>query len=219
MEIVRHRIPEISAEIDRPMEVYTSIEYDQRVTLKVRFTDDWDLVEDKLRIVGNTLSLYQAPFLKELSLKQVINMSGKHRGKIGFVAMHTDTARLVIQYRGNFGGPGAQICFWDGNGKPINQGPLEAFIERVERYKLIAALEAQSLSDVSENHNDMNLSTNWDYEILSDYNKDVHLNEIHIDPEAEFPLGRDCNQWVAGPTVNSGTKATAMMPEPSAPNS
>ena len=78
MEIVRRRIPEISAEINHPMEVYTSIEYDQRVVLKVRFADDWDLVEDKLRIVANTLSLHQAPFLEELCLKQVINMSGKH---------------------------------------------------------------------------------------------------------------------------------------------
>ena len=112
MEIVRQMIPEISAEIGHPMEVYTSIEYDQRVVLKVRFTDDWDLVEDKLSVVGNTLSLYHAKFLEELTLKRVINMSGKHRGKIRFVAMNTETARLIIQYRGNFGGPGAQICFW-----------------------------------------------------------------------------------------------------------
>ena len=219
VEIVRRRIPEILAEINRPMEVYSSIEYDQRVVLKVRFADDWDLVEDKLRIVVNTLSLHQAPCLKELCLRRVINMSGKHRGKIGFVAMHTDTARLVIQYGGNFGGPGAQICFWDGNGKPVNQGPLLDLIEQIKCYKLIADLEAQAMSDVSDNHEDKNLSTNWDNGILSDLSEDVHLNEIHIDPETEFPLGRDCNQWVAGPTVNSGTKAIAMVPEPSAPNS
>ena len=140
-----------------------------------------------------TLAYHQAPFLEELCLRRVINLSGKHRGKIGFVAMHTDTARHVIKFRGNYGGPGAQLSFWDGNGKPINQGPLEDFIERVERYKLIAALEAQALSNVSDNHEDMNLSTNWDNGILSDYDKDVHLNEIYIDPEAEFLLGRDCN--------------------------
>ena len=111
VEIVRQMIPEISAEIGCPMEVYTAIEYDQRVVLKVRFGDDWDLADDILRIVRNTLSMYQAPCLEELHLRRVINMSGKHRGKLGFVAMNTETARLVIRYRGNFGGPGAQICF------------------------------------------------------------------------------------------------------------
>ena len=137
-------ISEISAEINRPMEVYSSIEYDQRAVLKVRFAEDWDLVEDKLRIVEKTLAMHQAPFLEELCLRRVINMTGKHRGKIGFVAMSTETAKVIVRLRGTFARPGAPLCFWDGNGKPVNQGPLKELIEKVNHYKLVTSLEYQA---------------------------------------------------------------------------
>ena len=62
----------------------------------------------------------------------------------------------------------------------------------------------------------MNLNTNWDNGLLAGYVEDMHLNEIDIDPLVKFPLGRDCNQLVAGPSISPGTKAIAMVPEPSA---
>ena len=165
-----------------------------------------------------TLSLYQAPYLEELVLRQVINMTGKHRGKIGFVAMHTDTAKVIVRLRGNFAGPGAQLCFWDGNGKPVNQGPLEELIEKVDRYKLITLLEAQAQSDDSNLNDDLNLSRNWDNGAGADYVEDVHLHEGDIDPETEFPLGRASSHLAAGPNTNSGTEANALVPEPLAQN-
>ena len=214
VEIIRKMIPEISAKLNSPMECYSPFEYDQKVVLKVRFSENWDMVSDKLSIVKKTLSMYKAPHLEELSLRRVINMTGKHKGKIGFVAMNTETAKVIVRLRGNFAGPGAQLCFWDGNGKPVNQGPLEELIEKVDRYKLITSLEAQAQSDDSDLNDDLNLNRNWDNGALADYVEDVHLHEGDIDPETEFPLGRASSHLAAGPNNNSGTEANALVPEP-----
>ena len=129
-------IPDISARLNSPMECYSSVEYDQKVMLKVCFTEDWDLVSDKLRIVETTLSLYKAPCLKELSLRRMFGIKGK-KGKVCFVAMSTETAKVIVHFRGRFAGPGAQLCFSDCNRKPVNAGPLEELIEKIERYKLV----------------------------------------------------------------------------------
>ena len=129
-------------------------------------------------------------------------MTGKTRGKLGFIAMNTETARLIVHYRGNFGGPGAKICFWDGNGNPVNKGPLMDLIERVERYKLIAGLDNQTPTEFPVNKDDMNLSSNWENGTLSDYTEEYHDHEIHNDPSVELPLGGDRGHLTAAPVVS-----------------
>ena len=113
------------------------------------------------------------------------------------------------------------MCFWDGNGKPVNAGPLKDLIARIDCYKLVTSMEQQASIDICDLNIDLNLNTNWDNGLLANYVGELHIDDDEVSPAAEFPLGRGLNQLVVTPSVSQGpsvptTEAIAPVLEPSA---